>query len=65
MCMAGVWFISFIFFLMADGKLPCYGRGSTPMYMLAALTDYELEGVRETWCGSRGVRGDLGGIKMC
>lgn len=34
------------------------------MYMLAALTDYKLEGVRGTWCGSRGVRGDLGGIKM-
>lgn len=43
---------------------PAMMEGPTPMYMLAALTDYELEGVGGTWCGSRRVREDLGGIKM-
>lgn len=54
----------FCFVLMADERLPCYDGGPHTMYMLAALTDYELEGVWGTWCGSRGVKEDLGGIKM-
>lgn len=45
---------------------PCYGRRSTPMYMLAALADYKLEGVRGTWCGSeRRFRRDKDALDTC